>query len=67
MEKCEIGGMNDGTLRVCCSSHGKTLCAHHYARTHFVETDPAWPLIESCTSTSKTLDGQWGELTLPVR
>lgn len=37
---CEIGGVDDGTLRVCCSTHQKVLCAHHYAVTHFVETMP---------------------------
>lgn len=35
---CAIGGRDDGTLRVCCSAHQQVLCAHHYARTHFVET-----------------------------
>lgn len=39
---CAVGGVDDGTLRVCCSSHGHLLCAHHYARTHFVETMPEW-------------------------
>ena len=40
MNVCEIGGVDDGSLRVCCSSHGKTLCAKHYAVTHFVEVGP---------------------------
>jgi hypothetical protein len=48
MTTCEIGGYDDLTLRVCCSTHDKLLCAHHYARTHFVETDPAWPKEFSC-------------------
>lgn len=39
---CRFGGVNDGTLRVCCSSHNDLLCAHHYARTHFVETMPEY-------------------------
>jgi hypothetical protein len=39
---CEVGNGNDGTLRVCCSSHDALICEHHYARTHFVETSPAW-------------------------
>jgi hypothetical protein len=39
---CEVGNGNDGTLRVCCSSHDAMMCEHHYARTHFVETSPAW-------------------------
>jgi hypothetical protein len=39
---CRFGGVDDGTLRVCCSTHKDVLCAYHYARTHFVETDPAW-------------------------
>jgi hypothetical protein len=47
---CVIGKVDDGTLRVCCSSHGKTLCAHHYARTHFVEVDPAWPVDQACNA-----------------
>jgi hypothetical protein len=34
---CAIGGADDGTLRVCCSTHLLVLCAHHYARSHFVE------------------------------
>jgi hypothetical protein len=47
-EVCEIGDVDDGTLRVCCSTHQVTMCAHHYARTHFVETDPAWPHEFAC-------------------
>lgn len=39
---CRFGQVDDGTLRICCSSHSDILCAHHYARTHFVETDPAF-------------------------
>lgn len=39
---CAFGGQDDGTLRICCSSHGDVLCAYHYARTHFVETMPEW-------------------------
>lgn len=39
---CRFGKVDDGTLRVCCSSHSYVLCAYHYARTHFVEVDPAY-------------------------
>lgn len=46
---CYIGGKDDGTLRVCCTTHNKVVCAHHYARTHFVETDPAWPAEHACS------------------
>ena len=49
-DRCSVGGRNDGTLRVCCSTHGKTLCAHHYARTHFVETMPEFAWEFSCTN-----------------
>jgi hypothetical protein len=46
--ECEIGGMNDGTLRVCCSTHQKVLCHHHYCRTHFDEVSPQWHPVYSC-------------------
>jgi hypothetical protein len=39
---CAIGGKDDGSLRVCCSSHGKVLCGKHYARSHFVEVGTDW-------------------------
>lgn len=45
---CEMGGFDDGTLRVCCSTHQRVLCAHHYARTHFVETMSAWQAEHAC-------------------
>lgn len=48
-EVCAIGGVDDGSLRLCCSTHEKVLCAHHYARTHFVETDSAYPSEFACT------------------
>jgi hypothetical protein len=47
-DACAVGGGNDGTLRTCCSAHDAIMCAHHYARTHFVETDPAWDVEHSC-------------------
>lgn len=46
---CAIGGRDDGTLRVCCSSHGDILCVHHYARTHFVETMPEYGREHACS------------------
>ena len=46
---CQVGGFDDGTLRVCCSTHQMVLCAHHYARTHFVETMPAWHAEHACS------------------
>jgi hypothetical protein len=49
-EHCAIGGIDDGTLRVCCSTHGATMCAHHYARTHYVETAEEWPKWYACNS-----------------
>ena len=45
---CAVGKVDDGTLRVCCSSHMETLCAHHYARTHYVQTMPAWAEEFAC-------------------
>lgn len=39
---CAIGKVDDGTLRVCCSTHQHVLCGHHYARSHFVEVGPEW-------------------------
>lgn len=45
---CAIGKVDDGTLRVCCSTHQYVLCAHHYARTHFVETVGAWAPEFAC-------------------
>lgn len=49
---CDQGGRNDGTLRVCCSTHKKILCGHHYARTHFVEIDPDWAPEHACNAVS---------------
>lgn len=49
-EVCAIGKVNDGTLRVCCSTHQHTLCAHHYARTHFVETVGEWAPEFACNA-----------------
>lgn len=56
---CAIGKVNDGTLRVCCSTHQHVLCAHHYARTHFVETDPSWSgptCVDRLTEGPKVVD-----------
>lgn len=47
---CAIGGVNDGTLRVCCSTHRHILCAHHYAVTHFVETAPEFDPKRACNA-----------------
>lgn len=47
---CAIGGADDGTLRVCCSTHQHILCAHHYARTHFVETMPEHDPKRACNA-----------------
>lgn len=48
VDVCEIGLVNDGTLRICCSAHQTVLCAHHYARTHFVETSAWWHDEAAC-------------------
>lgn len=48
---CEIGGVDDGTVRLCCSTHQKWLCLHHYAITHFVETFGPWMLHNACNAT----------------
>lgn len=45
-EVCELGRIDDGTLRVCCEAHGRVLCAGHYALTHFVETDHSPTCVE---------------------
>lgn len=47
---CGIGGVDDGTLRVCCSTHEHVLCAHHYAVTHFVETAPEFDPKRACNA-----------------
>jgi hypothetical protein len=47
---CAIGKVDDGTLRVCCSTHLHVLCAHHYARTHFVMTMPEYDAIAACNA-----------------
>lgn len=49
-QKCAIGGGDDGDLLICCSAHRVVLCRHHYARTHFVETDEAWPIEFACNA-----------------
>jgi hypothetical protein len=48
MNVCAIGKHEHDTVQPCCSTHKKLLCAHHYARTHFVETDPAWADDQAC-------------------
>jgi hypothetical protein len=50
---CAIGGVDDGTLRVCCSTHQHVLCAHHYARTHFVETVGEWHEEFACNGNGR--------------
>lgn len=53
---CAIGNVDDGTLRVCCSTHGHVLCAHHYARTHFVEVVPEFDPSYACNA-RRLVDG----------
>lgn len=58
---CAIGKVDDGTLRVCCSTHQHVLCAHHYAVTHFVETMPAHAPENACDAGPATAP------VLPIR
>lgn len=58
MSVCAIGKVDDGTLRVCCSTHEATLCAHHYARTHFVEVAAEWPVEFACNAGSVGVSAQ---------
>lgn len=52
---CAIGGVDDGTLRVCCTTHRHVLCGHHYARTHFVETSPEFDPERACNARKQVL------------
>lgn len=56
-----IGCDDDGTLQVCCSSHGLTMCRYHYARTHFVETDPRYNGPTCWQATGRHNDGSGAE------
>lgn len=49
---CAVGQADDGTLRTCCSTHKATMCAHHYARSHFVMTMPEYAREHACDVTS---------------
>ena len=53
---CAIGKVDDGTLRVCCSTHQHTLCGHHYAVTHFVETTPEFDRKYACNAVRLVAD-----------
>lgn len=53
---CAIGKVDDGTLRVCCSTHRHVLCAHHYARTHFVMTAAEYDATAACNANARESD-----------
>lgn len=52
-----IGCDDDGTLEVCCSSHNLLMCRYHYARFHFVETDPRYNGPTCWQATGRHNDG----------
>jgi hypothetical protein len=60
MAVCAIGGVDDGTLRVCCSTHQHVLCGHHYAVTHFVCTAADYD-GPACTAPSAPITAPSGD------